>query len=199
MTPAKAAEVLERLPPENRKDVLERIAALDGANAEALEQVQLALRKHLEAAQYESLGDAGGIKAVAEILRASGGGGTAFLDDIRQDEPELADEIGQHLFVFEDLVRLDDRAVQVVLKELDLRLLALALKNASERIKVKVLNNLSRRAADELRLEVARLGPVKFLDVQAAQRAILETVLTLEQSGQLFISGRGCEENRIVY
>jgi flagellar motor switch protein FliG len=198
-SPAKAAEILRRIQPELRRNILERIAQLEGANAEALEQVESSLRKHLDAARFESLGEAGGVKAVAEILRAAGGGGTLFLDDIRQERPELAEEIGKHLFVFDDLVRLDDRAIQGVLKEVDTRRLALALKNASEEIKAKIFGNLSRRAAEILREEMEFLGPVRFAEVEAARRAILETVLRLEASGQLYISGRGREENRIVY
>ena len=198
-SPSKAAEILRRIHPDLRRDVLERIAQLEGANAEALDQVESSLRKHLDAARFESLGEAGGVKAVAEILRAAGGGGTLFLDDIRQERPELAEEIGKHLFVFDDLIRLDDRAIQGVLKEIDTRRLALALKNSSDEIKGKVFNNLSRRAAEMLREEMEFLGPVRFAEVEAARRAILETVLRLEAAGQLYISGRGREENRIVY
>ena len=97
------------------------------------------------------------------------------------------------------MIRLDDRAIQGVLKEIDTRRLALALKNSSDEIKGKVFNNLSRRAAEMLREEMEFLGPVRFAEVEAARRAILETVLRLEAAGQLYISGRGREENRIVY
>ncbi len=199
MSPAKAAELLEKLPAPARRDVLERIAGLEGTNTEALRSLELSLRKHLDAARFESLGEAGGVKAAAEILRAAGGGGTSFLDDLREGQPELAEEISRHLFVFEDLVALDDRALQAVLKEIDTRRLALALKNAAEDVKAKVFNNLSRRAVEMVREEMDLRSPVRFVEVEAARRAILETVLRLEAAGQVYISGRGREENRIVY
>ncbi|HVR75894.1 MAG TPA: flagellar motor switch protein FliG [Planctomycetota bacterium] len=199
MTPVKAAAILERLPPPTRLDILERIAGLEGASAEALEHVQAALKKHLDAARFETLGDAGGVKAAAEILRAAGNEGTAILDDLRAGRPELADEIGKHLFVFDDLLELDDRALQAVLKEIDTRHLALSLKNAREELKAKIFNNLARRAGEILREEMEFLGPVRFMEVETARNAILQIVLRLEESGQLYISGRGREENRIVY
>jgi len=198
LSPAKAAEILERLSPACSREVIERIATLEGTNAEALEEVEMALEKHLVATRYEPLGEAGGVKAVAEILRAATGNCATFLDDLRQDQPELAEEIDKHLFVFDDLVRLDDRAIQIVLREVDSRRLAVALKTSGEGIKMKVLNNLSRRAAEALREEMELLGPVRQADVEAAQRAILKTVLALEQSGQL-ACGRGREENRVYY
>jgi flagellar motor switch protein FliG len=199
LSPRKAAELLERLDPELRREVVERIAALDGANSAALERLEHSLRKHLDAARFESLGEGGGIKAAADILRATKGGGTGLLDDLRAGRPDLAEEIDKHLFVFEDLARLDDRAVQAFLKEIDTRHLALALKNASEAVKGKVFHNLSRRAGEMLEEEMDYLGPVRFSEVAAARRAILETILRLERSGDLYITGRGREENRIVY
>lgn len=199
VSPGKSAEILERIGPENRRDVLERIATLEGVNSEALARIERSLQKYLETVRYESLGEAGGIEAVAKILRATAGGGSVFLDDIRQEQPELAEEIDKRLFVFEDLVRLDDRAIQGLLKEFDSRYLALALKKASEAVKLKILNNLNRRAAEGLQEEMEMLGPVRYVDVQSAQQAIVQAILRMEQSGQLFISGRGREENRIFY
>jgi flagellar motor switch protein FliG len=199
MLPAKAAEIVERLDPALRRDVLERIAGLEGANAEALEDLERSLRKHLDAVRFEALGEGGGVKALAEILRAADGEGRALLDDLRQGRPDLAEEVGRHLFVFDDIVRLDDRALQAVLKEIDAHRLALSLKNASQAIRAKVLDNVSRRTAEILEEEMDVLGPVRFADVDAARQGILETVLRLEESGQLYISGRGREENRIVY
>jgi flagellar motor switch protein FliG len=199
LSPTKAAEVLQRLAPGIRGDVMKRIAALEVVNAEALSMVELALQKHLEAVQIEPLGETGGIRAVAEILRAAGDGAETFLEDIRHERPDLAEEVGKQLFIFEDLVRLDDRAIQLVLKEVEPRCLALALKNALPEVKQKMFDNLSRRACELVREELELLGPVKVSDVEAARSNILDTVLRLEGSGQLFISGRGREENRIVY
>lgn len=197
MSPARAAEVLGRLGPEARREVLERIAALDGANAEALEQVELVLEKCLDHVRYESLGDAGGIRAVAQILRAAAREGGAFLDDIRQEQPELADEIGKHLFAFEDVARLDDRSLQGVLRGLDTKLLALALAEAGDALKRKFLDNLGRRGAEDLRLEMVRLGPVRRADIEAAQDAIIQAVLASEGPSRASCALRGGEEGRM--
>jgi len=199
MSPSKTAEVLEKFPAALRRDILERIAGLEGANSGALEKLERTLRKHLDVARFESLGDAGGVKRVAQILRAAGGDGGAFLDDLRQGRPQLADEIDKQLFVFEDVVQLDTKALQAVLKETDTHRLALALKTSADELKDKIFSNLPRRRVEALRDEIELLGPVRFAHVEEARRDILETVFRLEESGQLYISGRGREENRIVY
>jgi flagellar motor switch protein FliG len=199
MRPESAAAVVERLDPALRKDVLERIAGLEGANAEALENLEESLREHLDAVRFEPLGEGGGVKALTEILRAADGMGRDLLDDLREGRPDLAEEVDRRLFVFDDLLRLDDRALQAVLKETDPPSLALALKNAGPEVRAKVLNNVSRRTAEVVEEAMDRLGPVRFADVDAARRGILETVLRLEEAGDLYISGRGREENRIVY
>jgi flagellar motor switch protein FliG len=199
LSPSKAAEVLEKFPAALRRDILERIAGLEGANAGALEKLESTLKKHLDAARFESVGDAGGVKRVAQILRAAGGDGGAFLNDLRQGRPQLADEIDKQLFVFEDIVQLDTKALQAVLKEVDTHRLALALKTSADELKDKIFSNLPRRSAEALRDEIELMGPVRFAHVEAARSDILETVFRLEESGQLYISGRGREENRIVY
>jgi len=195
----KAAELLERLGGELRRDVLERIASLEGTPADVIESLDRSLRKQLQAVRFAPTAERGGVQAAANILRAAAGGGGGLLDEIRQRRPELAEEIAKRLFVFEDIVRLDDRALQVVLKEIESRSLALALKSAAEDVRRKVFANLPRRAGELLREEMEYLGPVRFVEVEAARRSIVETILRLEESGQLYISGRGREENRIVY
>jgi flagellar motor switch protein FliG len=159
----------------------------------------MSLSQHLGTTCFEPLRESAGVKLAAEILRAAEGGGTSILEDLKEGQPELAEEIGKHLLVFEDLAMFDDRALQVLLKEVDTQRLALALKNAPDALQARLLDNLSRRAAEMVREEMDLLGPVRFVDVEAARRSILETVLLLESSGRLYISGRGREENRIVY
>jgi flagellar motor switch protein FliG len=199
MSPAKAAVILEKLPGAQRREVLGRIASLEGTNLEALQSIEMSLRQHLGTTCFEPLRESAGVKLAAEILRAAEGGGTSILEDLKEGQPELAEEIGKHLLVFEDLAMFDDRALQVLLKEVDTQRLALALKNAPDALQARLLDNLSRRAAEMVREEMDLLGPVRFVDVEAARRSILETVLLLESSGRLYISGRGREENRIVY
>jgi flagellar motor switch protein FliG len=135
---------------------------------------------------------------VADILRACGGH-SSFLDDLRARRPDLAEEINRQLFVFDDVARLEDRALQGVLKGIDRRKLALALKDAREPTREKVLGNLSRRAVEAVSAELDSLGPVKLAEVEAARDEIVATILRLEERGEIFIAGRGREENRIVY
>lgn len=199
MSPARAAAQLERLQPDERRDLLERIARLEGTSTEALESLASSLRKQLDAARFESYGDAAGLKAAAGILRAANGGGGRLFEDLKQGRPELAEEIGKHLFTFEELLHLEDSALQLVLKEVDVHSLAHALKKAPPRLEEHVLNNLSRRAAEELREEIGQLGALRLTEIEAARRSIVETVLRLEAAGEIYLSARGREENRLVY
>jgi len=200
MIPEQAAELLERLPVDVRREVLERIASIEGTNAEAVRRLEASLDKQLEGVHLDDgVGEAGGVQAVANILRASSSGGVSFLDDLREERPELAEEVHKHLFVFDDLARLDRGALQTALSDLDVECVALALKNSSETLREKILDNLPRRKADALLQELEELGPVRISEVESARDEVVMTILRLEEEGELFVSGRGREENRIVY
>ncbi|HID22014.1 MAG TPA: flagellar motor switch protein FliG, partial [Planctomycetaceae bacterium] len=137
----------------------------------------------------------GGVQLVAQILnvtdRATNKG---ILENLEQEDAELVEEIQRLMFVFEDLLKLDDKSIQRLLKEVDNSQWALALKGASEEIKQKVLNNLSQRAAELLREEMEYLGPVRVSDVEAAQQQIVDTVRRLEDAGEIVIAAGGEEE-----
>jgi flagellar motor switch protein FliG len=199
MVPQQAAELLECMEPERRQDLLERVASLDGVSAEAVRRIEQTLREQLEAARMDAARDAGGIKAVADILRASGGGGASLLDGLRSKRPELADEVDKHLFVFADIARLEDRALQIALAQIDNDCLALALKNAAPNISERILESLSRRSLEAVEDEMNAMGPVRLSEVESAREKVVQAVLRLEAAGEVFIPGRGPEENRLLY
>ena len=200
MTPTKAAELLEKMEEPQRKDLIRRIASLQGTHEEVIEQLEKSLREHLDTATLTlPTGQRGGAEVAAGILRAVGRGGRNLLSDLRSDQPDLVGEIFKQLFEFEDIVRLDDRAVQLVLKEIDQKRLILALKNASAPLKEKIFRNVSTKVSEMILEEMELPGPVRISDVEAARQAIVETVLDLEESGSIYIEGRGTREDRLVY
>ena len=182
MSSARAADVLERLPADQRKDVIRRIASLDGASEECVHLIEQVLRKHFEGARFSSLGERGGVKTAAEILRAAEEQGvSSFFDDLREEKPDLAEKVSKYLFDFNDLARFDDRFLARALKRVDLRDLALALKNSEPKLVGKVSKNLSRRSADVMRKSGERLGPVRLSEVETARSLVLERILSLDE------------------
>ena len=185
MSSARAADVLERLPADQRKDVIRRIASLDGASEECVQLIEQVLRKHFEGARFSSLGDRGGVKAAAEILRAAEEQGvSSFFDDLRDEKPDLAEKVSKYLFNFNDLARFDDRFLTRALKRVDMRDLALALKSSEPKLVGKVSRNLSRRLADQLRKSGERLGPVRLSEVETARSLVLERILSLDEGAR---------------
>lgn len=193
MDSARAADILERLPADLRRQVIPRIASLDGASEECIQLIGQVLRKHTDGMRSSSLGDRGGVKAAAEILRAAEEQGvSSFLDDLREERPELAERVSRHLFDFGDVVRFDDRFLARALRRVELPDLALALKSSDPKLVSKVSKNLSRRGAEELRERSASLGPVRLSDVETARSLVLERILSLDEGVHLS-TGNGCE------
>lgn len=197
--PSKAADVLGRFPPEKRGDIVKRIARIERSSPEAIRQVESCLKVHLSAPAFEEYAEIGGARTVAEILNVTDRAAErAILEDLRGESPELVETIVKMMFVFEDIVRADDRGVQNLLKEIDNRQLALALKTASKELKEKIFVNMSARAAETVREEIGYLGPVRVCEVERAQAEIVDVVRRLEESGSLFIAGRGGEGDLVV-
>lgn len=200
MTASKAAEVLERMPEEKRRDLVQRIASLQGTHDEVLERLEASLRQYVDTAELHTApGQRGGAQTAADILRASGRSGRDLLNELRGESPDLVEDIWRRLFLFDDLIRLDDRSVQRLLKEVDRHRLAMALKTSSKQLREKIFANLSQRAKEMVLEEMELLGPVRVGDVEAARRDIVETVLGLEESGAIYVEGRGAREDRLVY
>ena len=196
---AKAAEVLSKFPPERQFDIVKRIAHLEHTSPEAIKQVESGLKKYLTSLAFEEFQEIGGVKTVAEILNViDRSTEKAILENLEGDSHDLVEEIKKLMFVFEDIIHVDDKGVQNVLKEIDNKQLALALKTASPELKEKIFRNMSQRAAEMVQEEMGYLGPVRVSDVENAQQEIVDVVRRLEESGDVIILGRGGEGELIV-
>ncbi|HFE52382.1 MAG TPA: flagellar motor switch protein FliG, partial [Bacteroidetes bacterium] len=178
-------------------EVIYRMATMEKVPTEFLNEVERALEQQIESVETgHAMNETGGVQVVAEILNMAGKTvEKTILDEIENRDPELASRIRDLMFTFDDLVYLDDRSIQRVLKEVDTRQMALALKGASEEVKQKIFANMSARAADMLREELEFMGPVRVRDVEEAQRQIANLVRSLEEEGEIVIvRGGGSEE-----
>ncbi|NOX54388.1 MAG: flagellar motor switch protein FliG [Planctomycetes bacterium] len=195
LPPAMAAEVLSGLPSNKQMEVVRRIANMEQTNPEVVQDVEETLKQRMRSAIGQRSEVTGGVQLVAQILnvtdRATNKG---ILENLEQEDAELVEEIQRLMFVFEDLLKLDDKSIQRLLKEVDNNQWALALKGASEEIKQRILGNLSQRAAELLKEEMEYLGPVRVSDVEAAQQQIVDTVRRLEDAGEIVIAAGGEEE-----
>ncbi len=189
LKPNQAAEVLTGLPSNKQLEVIRRIANMEQTNPEVVKDVEKSLELRMMSTLNQQLDKAGGVPIVAEILNLTDRmTNRGILETLEEDDAELVDQIRRLMFVFDDLLKLDDKAIQALLKEVDNSQWALALKGASEEIKEKILGNLSQRAADMLREEMEFLGQVRVSDVDAMQSQIVDAVRRLEDAGEIVVS-----------
>ncbi|MDW7673503.1 MAG: flagellar motor switch protein FliG [Bacillota bacterium] len=195
LDPEQAAIIMSALPAERQADVARRIAMMDRISPEILKEVEQVLERKLSSLLTQDYSSAGGIQAVVDVLnRVDRGTEKTIMESLEIDDPELAEEIKKRMFVFEDIVQLDDRAVQQVLREIDTGDLALALKGASEDVAAKFQRNMSQRAAQMLKEDIEFMGPVRLRDVEDAQQRIVNTVRKLEELGEIVIARGGGDE-----
>ena len=193
------ATIIADLPPELQADVAYRIAAMGKISPELLNDIESVLETQVETVFGQDLSSAGGAKAVAEILNmASRSAEKTILADLEKRNPELATEIKNLMFTFDDLSLLDDRSIQRLMREVDTKDLSMSLKAANDDLKEAILRNMSERAAKFIEEELEFMGPVKLKDVEELQMKIVDTVRTLEEDGEIVISGRGGEEEIIA-
>ncbi len=193
-----AAEVLGGLSPQKQIEVIRRIANMEQTSPEVIRDVEHCLEKRMTSLVNERMENTGGVQMVAQILNvADRMTNKGILDSLQQDDPDLVDEIRRLMFVFEDLLKLDNKSIQMLLKEIQNSQWAMALKGASEEIKLKILGNMSQRAADMLREEMEFLGPVRVSDVEEAQQQIVDAVRRLEDAGEISVAGAG-DENEFI-
>lgn len=186
LPPASAASVLGGLPPERQLAVIQRIAEMGQTSPDAIDEVENALSTKMALCMTQSYQNAGGVPSVAEVLNVSDRSTERnILDGLSEDSPELVEEIRRLMFVFEDIAKLNDKDIQMVLKNVETSQWALALKGASQPLQEKILGNMSQRAAEMLREEMEFLGKVKLSEVEAMQQNVVDAVRTLEDSGQL--------------
>ena len=194
-----ASRILAGLEPTRQAEVVVRIANMDRTSPDVIKEVERGLEKRLAGVVSERFERAGGLKAVAEMLNLAGRTTEKVItDSLEEDHAELVEEIRKLMFVFEDILRVDDRGIQAVLKEVENEELALALRTASEELKEKVFSNMSERAAQLIKEEMEYMGPVRVSDVENAQQRIVDTVRRLEDAGEIIISGKGGDSDLIV-
>lgn len=192
-----AAGVIAHLPDKVRIDVIQRIAALDGIQPSALQELNEIMEKQFtgNATGNVKSSSVGGLKAAANILNLTESSKQSeIIAKIKEGDEQLAQKIEDLMFVFEDLVEVDDRGIQALLREVSSDSLIVALKGASEAIKEKVFKNMSKRAAEMLRDDLEVRGPVKVSEVEAAQKEILGVARRLAESGELVLGGKGGEQ-----
>ncbi len=192
LDPEQSAAVLMQLSDRQRGEVLLRVATLEGIQPTALKDLNEVLFKVLAGGDKIRKSSLGGVKAAAEIINLLGSNMDAVvLESIRGYDPDLAQKIMDKMFVFDDVNKLDDRAIQTVLREVASETLVVALKGAQPELREKFLSNMSSRAAEAMREDLESRGPMRLSEVEAQQKEILKTVRRLSDEGQIVIGGGG--------
>jgi flagellar motor switch protein FliG len=187
-----AANILKQFSERTRNEVMLRIATLEGIQPTALKDLNEALYQVLAGGDKIRKSSLGGVKTAAEIINLLGTSLEAsVIDAIREQDPDLAQRIMDKMFTFEDLLKLDNKALQMVLKEVSSDQLVVALKGASQDLREKILSNMSSRAAEALREDLESRGPVRLSEVEAQQKEILKIVRRLADEGQIVLGGGG--------
>lgn len=194
----KAGEIFRNLSEEKQVDIARRIASMERTSPEMIREVERVLERKLSTVVGQDYTSAGGLDTLIEMLaNVDRGTEKTIIESLSETDPELAEEIRKRMFVFEDIILLDDRAIQQVLKSVESKDLSLALKGSSEDVSEKIFKNMSKRAADMLREDMEFAGPVRVKDVQEAQQKIVNVIRKLEETGEIVIA-RGGEDEMIV-
>ena len=195
LSSTQAAMILGALPPEKQADVARRIATMDRTSPDVIREVENVLERKLVSLANQDFAIIGGVDAVVDILNAVDRATEKhIMETMEIDEPELADEIRKKMFVFEDVLLLDDRAIQRVLRDVDNNDLAVALKGSNEQVQEAIFKNLSKRLAAMIKEDMEFMGPVRMKDVEEAQQKIVGVIRKLEDSGEIVISRGGGDE-----
>ncbi len=193
-----SATILSELPSEMQADIARRIALMERTSPEVLKEVEGVLKEKLSTVFQQDFTQAGGVESIVDILnRVDRGTEKLILEELEKEDAELADEIRQRMFIFEDIVTLDDASIQRVIREVESKDLAKALKGASEEVKERIFRNVSRRASEMLQEELDFMGPVRLREVEEAQQGIVGIIRRLDEAGEIIIS-RGGEDAIIV-
>lgn len=199
LNPNQTAEALKEMPDNIRSDVAYRIATLGKISPQTLKQIEKVVDEMAGVSMSQSISKIGGPKSLATILnRASVSLSKELLDQIEQKDPDVASEVKRLMFLFEDVINIQDKDIQKILREIDRKDLALALKTADDKLREKIFSNMSERASDLLREELQYMGMVKLKEVEAAQAKIIEVVKALEESGEITLNIRGSKEEIYV-
>jgi len=195
LPPTQAADVLQEFPDDLRTESVLRIATIGKVSPALVSEIEQVVDQIAESTLSQNLAAAGGTQIVANILNKSNNAvAKAMLESIEEKNFDLANEIKRLMFLFEDIVQIDDRGIQRILRDVDKRDLALALKVADDKIKNKIFKNMSERAAAVVKEELEFMGPVKLKEVEQAQMRIVDIIKQLESEGEISIGGRGKED-----
>ncbi|MCL6453486.1 MAG: flagellar motor switch protein FliG [Alicyclobacillus sp.] len=195
LEPAQAALILSALPHELQADVARRIASMNGTSPDVINEVEQILEAKLSAMGSLDNTQNGGVDAVVKILNGvDRGTEKSILEQLELQEPELVDEIKKRMFIFDDIVLLDPRAIQRVIRDVDPHDLQLALKVASEDVQTVIFDNMSKRMAETFREEMEFMGPVRLRDVEDAQQRIVAVIRRLEEAGEIVVARGGGDD-----
>ena len=195
LSAAQSSMILSALPPERQADVAKRIAIMDRTSPDVIKEVEKVLESKLSSLVNQDYTIIGGVDAIVEILNSVDRGTEKhIMENLEIEEPELADEIRKKMFVFEDILLLDDRAIQRVLRDVENSDLAIALKGSNEEVQNTIFNNLSKRLAAMIKEDMEFMGPVRMKDVEEAQQKIVNIIRKLEDSAEIVISRGGGDE-----
>ncbi len=195
LSPVQAAGIVGTLSPEKQTDVVRRIALMDRTSPDVIKEVEGILEQKLASLVNQDYTIVGGIDSVVEVLNTVDRGTEKhIMEELEIGDPELADEIRKKMFVFEDILMLDDRSIQRVLREVENSELAIALKGANEEVQNVIFNNMSTRLSAMIREDMEYMGPVRMKDVEEAQQKIVNIIRKLEDSAEIVISRGGGDE-----
>ncbi|AGC67585.1 flagellar motor switch protein FliG [Thermoclostridium stercorarium subsp. stercorarium DSM 8532] len=195
LKPQQAAAVLSSLPQEKQADVAKRIAQMDRTSPEIIKEVERVLEKKLSSLVTEDYTATGGLQAIVDILNSVDRGTEKYImETLEIEDAELAEEIRKRMFVFEDILQLDNRSIQRFLREVDNYQLAVALKGATEEVQNVIFSNMSKRMAEMIKEDMEYMGPVRLKDVEEAQQKIVNIIRKLEDAGEIIISRGGGDE-----
>ncbi len=195
LSPAQSSLIISSLPPERQADVAKRIAVMDRTSPDIIKEVEKVLESKLSTLVNQDFAVIGGVDSVVEILNTVDRGTEKhIMETLEIEEPELADEIRKKMFVFEDILLLDDRAIQRVLRDVDNNDLAIAMKGSNEQVQTAIFNNMSKRLAVMIKEDMEFMGPVRMKDVEEAQQKIVNIIRKLEDSAEIVISRGGGDE-----
>ena len=195
MSASQASQIISGLPQERQADVAKRVALMDRTSPDVIKEVEKILESKLASLVNQDYTIVGGVDQVVEILNSVDRGTEKhIMETLEIEEPELADEIRKKMFVFEDILLLDDKAIQRVLRDVENSDLALALKGSNEQVQNAIFNNLSKRLAAMIKEDMEFMGPVRMKDVEEAQQKIVNLIRKLEDSGEIIISRGGGDE-----
>ncbi|GHT54258.1 flagellar motor switch protein FliG [Spirochaetia bacterium] len=198
LEPNKSSVILKSLPHEVQSDVARRIATMDRTSPEVLREVERVLEKKLSTLSSEDYTTAGGVGGIVEILNMiDRSSEKTIIESLEDEDPELAEEIKKRMFVFEDIVMIDDKSIQKVLREVDAQELSKALKSVDAEVQDKIFRNMSKRAAAMLKEDMEFMGPIRLKDVEEAQQKIVSIIRKLEDSGEIVVA-RGGEDEMVV-